>query len=112
MFGVQDNVTEDSREFALPAGKKDLLSLDVFAGSVETSDRAGPTVMILGDSFTRGHFPPMLLQHVARVIWVDYRTCGFDWATIDKFRPDEVWWMPNERFLTCRPGLRPIGFAG
>ena len=37
---------------------------------------------------------------------------GFDWKAIDKYRPDEVWWMPTERFLICDPGVRPVDFTG
>jgi hypothetical protein len=28
---------------------------------------------------------------------------------VKNYRPDEVWWMPNERFLICKPGLKPVG---
>jgi alginate O-acetyltransferase complex protein AlgJ len=112
MFGVQDSVSEQSEDLALPAGTKVLLSSDPFGGYVETSNKPGPTIMIIGDSFTGGDFATMAAQHAGRVIWVDHRHCGFDWAAIDKFHPDEVWWMPNERFLICGPGLRPVDFTG
>ena len=36
--------------------------------------------------------------------------CGFDWAWIDRLKPDEVWWAPVERFLVCRPGQKPKNF--
>ena len=87
------------------------MSSDIFGDYVETSSRTGPTVMILGDFFTSTYFAPMLLQHAAKVVWVNHRICGFDWKTIAELRPDEVWWMPNERFLICRPGVRPLDFA-
>ncbi len=112
MFGVEDSVTEESRDLDLPAGKKDLLSSDVFGDYAERSNRPGPTVMILGDSFTGEYFPSMLLQHAGRIIFVHHRNCGFDWKAIDGFRPDEVWWTPSERFLICGPGVRPLDFAG
>ncbi len=96
----------------LPYGAKDLLSSDPFGDYVETSNKLGPTVVIVGDSFTGGYFDRMLLQHAGRVVWLDRRHCGFDWKTIDKYRPDEVWWMPTERFLLCEPGVRPVDFTG
>jgi hypothetical protein len=40
---------------------------------------------------------------------MDHKSCGFDWDEVEKYRPDEVWWMPNERFLVCKPGLKPRG---
>jgi alginate O-acetyltransferase complex protein AlgJ len=111
MLGVVDGVTESTQYLALPDGKKELLSSDVFGDYIDTADRPGPTIMILGDSFTGGYFAPLLLQHVGRVIWLNHHFCGFDWKAIDEFHPDEVWWMPNERFLICAPGARPLDFA-
>jgi alginate O-acetyltransferase complex protein AlgJ len=111
MFGVADSVTESVEDLNLPAGKKEPFSSDEASDYVETSDKPGPTIMILGDSFTFGYFAPMLLQHVGRVIWMNHRLCRFDWKAIDKFHPDEVWWMPNERFLVCAPGAWPVDFA-
>lgn len=112
MFGVEDKVSEQIEDLTLPAGTKVHLSADPFGDYVETSNKPGPTIMIIGDSFTGGDFGSMLVQHVGRVIWADHRHCGFDWTLIDRFHPDEVWWMPNERFLICGPGVRPVEFAG
>jgi alginate O-acetyltransferase complex protein AlgJ len=111
MFGVADSVTESVEELTLPSGKKEPLSSEEASDFVETSNKPGPTIMILGDSFTFGYFAPMLLQHVGRVVFLNHHLCRFDWKAIDKFRPDEVWWMPNERFLVCAPGAWPADFA-
>jgi alginate O-acetyltransferase complex protein AlgJ len=111
MFGVADSVTESVEDLTLPGGKKEPFSSDEASDYVETSDKPGPTIMILGDSFTFGYFAQMLLQHVGRVVWMNHRLCRFDWKAIDKFHPDEVWWMPNERFLVCAPGAWPVDFA-
>ena len=51
----------------------------------------------------------MVLQHASRVIWMSHLVCGFDWNQVEKYRPDEVWWMPTERFLVCLPGVKPKG---
>jgi alginate O-acetyltransferase complex protein AlgJ len=113
IMGVEDEVTETVRELALPPGGK---SWDLSPGPmpdwVLSSGRPGPTVMVIGDSFTASYFPPMLAQHVGRAIWLNHRECGFDWTWIDKFQPDEVWWVPTERFLICDEGVRPLNFAG
>ena len=50
--------------------------------------------------------------HAGRVIRLEHRECAFEGKLIDRFRPDEVWWMPNERFLVCDPGVRLLGLAG
>ena len=107
MLGVQDNVTEEVEELKLPAGEKELLTAIPWEDYVQSSGRPGPTIMIIGDSFTAVYFAHMLLQHAGRVVWIDHQHCGFDWKVIDRFHPDEVWWMPNERFLICDPAPRP-----
>jgi alginate O-acetyltransferase complex protein AlgJ len=112
LLGVQDSVTEQIKDLALRSGTKALLTSDPYGDFVMTSQRSGPTIMIIGDSFTGGIFAPMVSQHAGRVVWIDHQHCGFDWKVIDRFRPDEVWWMPNERFLICGPGVRPVDFAG
>ena len=112
LLGLQDSATEEAEELILPQGEKTQLTADPFGDYVQTSGRAGPTIMIIGDSFTGAHIEPMLLQHAGRAVWLDHRHCRFDWAAIDRFRPDEVWWMPNERFLICDPGVRPLGLSG
>jgi hypothetical protein len=111
MFGVGDRVSESVEDLTLPSWKKESLYSDEMHDYVETSDRPGPTILILGDSFTFAYFAPMLLQHVGRVVWLNHRLCRFDWNAIDTFHPDEVWWMPNERFLVCAPGAWPVNFG-
>jgi len=122
LMGVADRVSEPEEPLALPAGNKEELALSPkdkkdpsaasFAAYVETSDRPGPTIMIIGDSFTQFYFAPMLMPHAAKVVWLYHDFCAFDWARIDEFRPDEVWWLPTERSLVCAPGARPAGFSG
>ena len=112
LLGVQDSVTEQAEELALPPGQKTLLTADPYGDYVLSSGRPGPTIMIIGDLFTGAHLEPMLLAHAGRVVWLASQHCGFDWSAIDRFRPDEVWWMPNERFLICDPGVRPREFPG
>lgn len=109
MFGDSDSVSEYVEDLTLPHGKKVPISTDILGDFIETGDKPGPTVLILGDSFTGLYFPPMLLTHVGRVIWMHHRLCGFDWSKVVNYRPDEVWWMPNERFLVCAPDKRPKG---
>ena len=109
MLGVGDAVAEQAEDLTLPEGRKVLQSSDPFGDFVETSEKPGPSILILGDSFTGGYFPQMILQHASRVIWMDHKSCGFDWSAVEKYGPDEVWWMPDERFLVCAPDKRPNG---
>ena len=116
LLGVQNDVVEKSEPLALP---KDAEIEQLPGGeSPVLPDRAyrsgkpGPTIMVIGDSFTNDEFPWMLLPHVGRVVWLHHRWCGFDWKWIKVFHPDEVWWMPTERFLVCHAGARPADFEG
>jgi alginate O-acetyltransferase complex protein AlgJ len=111
MIGVSDFVAEPSQELALPPVPKVELTSGAFASYVATSDRQGETIMIVGDSFTQYYFAPMLLTHVRRFVWQHHKFCGFDWKLIDRFQPDEVWWMPTEREFLCGPNVRPEGFS-
>jgi alginate O-acetyltransferase complex protein AlgJ len=112
ILGVQDDVTETAESLALSAlGTDQALSQDVMPDHVVTTGKPGPTIMVIGDSFTAGYFTVMLSQHAGRAIWIHHHQCGFDWKLIDRFHPDEVWWAPTERFLVCDPGAHPIDFV-
>jgi alginate O-acetyltransferase complex protein AlgJ len=107
LLGEQDEVTETAEPLALPAaGKVENLSHDLMPAHMITTGKPGPTILVVGDSFTASFFPPMLAQHVGRAIWVHYDNegCGFDWSLVDKYHPDEVWWAPVERALICESG--------
>jgi len=108
LAGNPTGVQESMQTLALPAGKQEALDTrESFPTTLSTSDRSGPTIMIIGDSFTQSFFPPLLLHSTGRVVWVYYDFCGFDWKWIDQFHPDEVWWMPTERSFLCGKGKWP-----
>jgi len=112
LLGVADSVSETSEDFKLrPIGESVHLTEGEMPEYVLTTGNKGPTVMVIGDSFTTGYFPLMLSQHAGRAIWIHHRHCGFDWAWIDKLHPDEVWWTPVERFLVCGAGQTPKNFG-
>jgi alginate O-acetyltransferase complex protein AlgJ len=111
ILGVQDEVREEAKTLVLPVqGTDEAISSAVMPDHIVATARPGPTIMVIGDSFTASYFPAMLSQHGGRAIWIHHHECGFDWKLIDKFRPDEVWWAPTERFLLCDPGVVPIDF--
>ena len=107
-----EDATETVEDLTLPAARTELLTADPVSDFVGTLDKPGPTIMLFGDSFTQDYFARMALQRAGRVVWLEYHKCGFDWKAIDRFHPDEVWWMPNERFLICDPGAKPADFTG
>jgi hypothetical protein len=105
LLGEQDDVSEVVEPLALRTlGSDEKLSQDaVMPAHFVTTGKPGPTILVVGDSFTFRYFPLMLAPHVGRAIWVhyDYSGCGFDWSLIDRFHPDEVWWVRVERVLIC-----------
>jgi alginate O-acetyltransferase complex protein AlgJ len=111
MLGEQDNVTETVQELMLPGGSGDKWTSVPYSTFAKTGDKPVGTVMVVGDSFTASLFPQLLLAHVRKVIWAHHSLCGFDWQSIDRFHPDEVWWMPTERFLNCMPNALPSDSA-
>ncbi len=111
MLGLEDRATETVEELKLPPrGRSKDISSDEAPDYVLESDEPGPAILVLGDSFTRRYFPPLISQHAGRVVWLHYRHCAFDWRLIEEYRPDEVWWMPTERGLYCEPGASPLNF--
>jgi len=112
LLGVQESARETVEPFALASEPKQLLTSDPYGDFALTSDKPGETILIIGDSFTAADFAEMLLQRAAKVVWLDHRHCEFDWETVERFHPDEVWWMTTERFLVCDPGAHPLAFAG
>jgi hypothetical protein len=111
LVGDASDVTERDQLLTLPPGDHEVLDTPgaPFAPYLATSGRSGPTIMIIGDSFTMSFLAPMLLQHVARVVWIYHDACHFKWKWIDQFHPDEVWYMPTERLMICRLGDHPVG---
>ena len=112
ILGVDDDARESTEAFILPArgGTEILPGGDrAMPDHMIVGSRPGPTVVVIGDSFTTSYFPVFLSQNVGRAIWIHHQFCGFDWSAIDRFHPDEVWWSPVERFLLCEPGRRPDG---
>jgi alginate O-acetyltransferase complex protein AlgJ len=110
MLGVQDSTTESVEPLVLPSNTREDLSVGATPDYAILSDSPGPTILVIGDSFTYGYFPPMLTQHVKKAVWLHYQHCAFDWDWIDRLHPDEVWWMPTERGLICEPGATPRNF--
>ena len=63
---------------------------------------AGPTVLVVGDSYTRTFMPPYFAPFVGRLAWIHHRQCGVDPAVFDKVKPDYVVLAPAERYAECK----------
>ncbi|HXE25706.1 MAG TPA: hypothetical protein VN637_12530, partial [Roseiarcus sp.] len=60
MLGVE-GLTEIAEDLAAPAPNKELLTANPFSDYVSTSAKPGPTIMVIGDSFTGGLFDRLML---------------------------------------------------
>jgi alginate O-acetyltransferase complex protein AlgJ len=110
MLGLRTYLKEQIELSVLPSGEEEALDREFLATFQSTlhAEKSG-TLMIIGDSFTHDFFSPMALANVGRFAWTHHQLCGFDWQWVEKFRPDEVWYMPTERaaFCTAKPTGMP-----
>jgi hypothetical protein len=59
-------------------------------GDLVETGRAGPTVMVIGDSFTRGFWQDYFAAHAGRYLWMHHELCGFQRSVIDEHAPELV----------------------
>jgi alginate O-acetyltransferase complex protein AlgJ len=71
--------------------------------------KPGPTVLIVGDSFTADPMPPYFAAHVGKLAWIHEDRCAFDWRVIGRVKPDHVVFLPAAREAVCG-GARPAHF--
>jgi hypothetical protein len=58
------------------------------------------------------YFTPLIVENGAQALWMHHQWCEFDWSWIERFRPTEIWWMPNERLFLCKPNAHPKNMPG
>jgi hypothetical protein len=78
------------------------------SNAVSSTGHPGPTVLIIGDSYSQDFMPPYFAAHVGHIAWIYHRACGFDWTVFDRVKPDYVIVMPADRSAACKPGGRPL----
>jgi alginate O-acetyltransferase complex protein AlgJ len=109
MLGIANYASELDRPFQIADSEKVTYSMDPIVYEMRPKAPRGPTVLIIGDSFTDHRFPPMIAANGGRAIWIHHQFCRFDWQWVEKFRPDQVWYMPTERYFPCDPKRWPQG---
>lgn len=110
MLGLGASLTEPVRYLTTPMPQGETLQGNApFPPPFVTTSEglAGPTILIIGDSFSNVEILMLTAQHARRVVWMHHEGCHFDWTWIDQFQPDEVWWLPVERAMLCWPDRRP-----
>ena len=62
----------------------------------------GPTVLIVGDSYTSDFMPQYFRRARLRLAWVHLADCRFDRRVFDRVKPDFVVLAPASRQAACR----------
>lgn len=75
---------------------------DPFKPQAFATGRAGPRIMVIGDSFTQGLWSGLLASRASAFAWMHHRYCRFDMGAVERFRPDILIYAPTERSLPCR----------
>jgi alginate O-acetyltransferase complex protein AlgJ len=70
-------------------------------GDLIETGRAGPTVLVIGDSFTRGFWQDYFSLHAGKYIWIHHENCGFAVSVVERYVPDIVILAPVERQMFC-----------
>jgi alginate O-acetyltransferase complex protein AlgJ len=70
-------------------------------GAVTETGRDGPTVLVLGDSFTEYFWTDYFGLHVGRYAWMHHELCGFVPSVLAAQHPDIVILAPTERVMFC-----------
>jgi alginate O-acetyltransferase complex protein AlgJ len=77
--------------------------------AVVSNGSAGTRIAVVGDSFTDPQFTQMLRATAGQAVWFAHLGCTFDWQGLLALKPNEVWYMPVERFMVCKHNARPPG---
>lgn len=70
-------------------------------GDLVETGRHGPTVVVIGDSFTRGFWQDYFALHAGRYVWMHHEQCGFMTSVVESFSPEIVILAPTERQMFC-----------
>jgi alginate O-acetyltransferase complex protein AlgJ len=70
-------------------------------GDLIATGRTGPTVLVIGDSFTRGFWQDYFILHAGKYIWMHHELCSFAIRVVESHAPDVVILAPAERQMFC-----------
>jgi len=118
LIGLQDHLSDTDYALRVDPPARAWTAIDVFRGSPYAGfipyalERApnGKRLLVLGDSFTMVTWRP-LLEHVgaARIGWMHFSECAFDFTDVARFQPSYVIVAPTERLIPCKLTNWPRG---
>jgi hypothetical protein len=103
LLGLEALLSERMRSFALSVAPNFAfrwIATSPLAYEIDMR-RSGPTILVIGDSFTGEYFRLLLMQRAGRIVWMENQHCRFDQQLLLRSRPDQVWYMPTERLILC-----------
>jgi hypothetical protein len=107
LLAVSDDITDEDADIDLSAYHRPAPSVSSIdtqfesGGDLIDTGRAGPTVLVIGDSFTRGFWQDYFSLHAGKYIWMHHELCGFAVSVVERYRPDVVILAPAERQMFC-----------
>jgi alginate O-acetyltransferase complex protein AlgJ len=107
LLAVSDDVEDEDAKIDLssyrpPAAQVSALDTQSESGGVlvETG-REGPTVLVIGDSFTQGFWQDYFALRAGRYLWMHHEQCRFAMSVVESHMPDIVILAPTERLMFC-----------
>lgn len=70
-------------------------------GKLTVTGRSGPTVLVLGDSFTQDFWQDYFSLHASRYVWMHHEHCRFAQRVVEGQDPHIVILAPTERLMFC-----------
>jgi alginate O-acetyltransferase complex protein AlgJ len=107
LLAVSADVTDEDASIDLSAYNPPAASVSSIdtqfesGGDLIDSGRAGPTVLVIGDSFTRVFWQDYFSLHAAKYVWMHHELCGFVISVVERYSPDIVILAPAERQMFC-----------
>lgn len=70
-------------------------------GMLIETGRSGPTVLVIGDSFTQEFWQDYFALHAGRYLWIHHEQCRFAASILEAYKPEVVVLAPTERLMFC-----------
>jgi len=105
LLAISADVTDEDARIDLsaysPPPPATLIATQFESGGDLVETGSGPTVLVIGDSFTRGFWQDYFALHAGRYVWIHHEQCGFMQSTIESYAPEIVILAPTERQMFC-----------
>ena len=107
LLAISGDVTDEDADIDLTSYRPRPFEVGMAATQFESggdlieTGREGPTVVVVGDSFTRGYWQDYFALRAGRYVWMHHEQCGFMLSVVESYAPDIVVLAPTERQMFC-----------